>query len=360
MAGADEILADLGIASPVEPAGGSVAVFDDPAPAAAPEPPAPAPTPERPRQPDGKFAPKADAPAEPTEAAEPVEGEEAEPAENPEDAPEPWSFETQTRGEAMRAEITGALYKKGVGVLIPDTPEAQGQMRQLMTRGLRYERVQNQNQELRAQLASGVTRHQLENQAMAGVLKEMLNPDTLVQAAMDPNTFVEKMLLRLEREQLKLERENGANFVDISALSGRSVEDWATEAQDTFEGVLAELAPTLTPDEKQDLEAHIARLAPAYTLQAQNDDPRGRWRRGDKFVDEKALRDLVMREVRRAPSTAPQGKPTASRSVPPAVVAAPPAAGGAARNLAAPRGPAKPKPADAFASKKDVEDFFNI
>lgn len=336
MADADTILAQLNN-EPSAPSAG--------APAAVADAPEPSPTPEVPRQPDGRFAER---PTEPTAEAQPdaePEGE-GEPSAEPDPDIVPWVLETQTRGEPTRIEIPGALYKPGQGVFIPDTPEAQGQFRQMLVRGARYERVQQQNAQLREQLTAGVTRHQLENQAMAAVLKDVLNPDFITQAALDPEMTIERLQLKLQRAALDLERQHGGALVDTQANPREALESAAYALEESFEDVIGEVAPGLDPDARAEIEAAIAQTAAAYV---------SRTRGGGVAVNRAALQDMVTRLVRSHTA----GKPAPRRAAPKPVSAVPPAAGGAARNLA--NGGAKPNPTgpDApFRSKADVDAYF--
>lgn len=160
------------------------------------------------RNADGTFATK-----QPTKEAEAAVAAESAPvvpvAKDTEPPPVPWTpniYGTET------AIIEGALYKPGVGVLIPEAKLGEAQM--LLARGTKYADVQAARQEAAKTRSQFAERDKFQGEKFVEVLNQtLLNPEWMTWAASSPENYQTAQMqarLMLEKAQVELTQMFGA------------------------------------------------------------------------------------------------------------------------------------------------------
>lgn len=290
--------------------------------------------------PEEEEAPTEAAPdAEASEA--PAEGEETPPEEDPTADVVDWSF----RAYGQDIPVPGAKYKPGHGAFIPE--ETLGNVRQLIARGMKYEKVQHE----REQLKQGLLARELEAKAVVEVLTPLLNPERLTQAALNPDLTIKELTLALKERQLDLQREHGQRLVQPDATHDEA--EFVGQVQEQIDATLTEIIQRV-PEVKQVLSSNRTAMqhvipaareaATAFYVPAPFDHPSGAFRKGELVLDTHRLTQYVRGLVTPyQQASAPKAAP-APRTTPQAQVKAPPAPGRVTRTAANTPSPTASKP----------------
>jgi hypothetical protein len=265
-----------------------------------------------------------------------------------------WSF----RAYGQELTIPGAKYKPDHGAFIPE--ESLGQVRQLIARGVKYERLQQE----RDQLRGAISTRELEAQAVLDVIAPILTPERLTQAALNPDLTLKELTLALKERKLNLEQQYGQQVYrgQPQQDDGELVE----QVQEQIDTTLAEIVSTV-PDIRQVLQARrdvapqilnaARRAAQAFYVPAPFDHPRGAFKRGELVLDTHEfaahVRTLVAPYAAAAP--APKAVPAAAPKKPVQAVTAPPAPGRPTRSAATTTTPQARKPKEP-PTKQQIRD----
>lgn len=306
-----------------------------------------------------RVDPEAEAEAEPA----PTEGEAApseEPAPEAEPDPDPaadvvdWSF----RAYGQELSVPGAKYKPGHGAFIPE--ESLAMTRQLIARGIKYEKVQAE----RERLTQGLLARELEAKAVVEVLAPLLDPQRLTEAALNPDYTIKELRLALKERQLQLQQEHGQRLVQPDATQDEA--EFVGQVQEQIDSTLTEIIQSV-PDIKAVLTQNKAAMqqvipaareaATAFYVPAPFDHPQGAFRKGELVLDTHRLaqyvRGLVTPYAQQA-APAPKAPPAAPK--PPATaVTAPPAPGRVARTATTTTAPSASR-AKAPPTKDQIRD----
>ncbi len=203
------------------------------------------------------------------------------------DPPQPWRANLY----GQEAEpIPGALYKPGVGVLVPEAKL--GQLTALVARGAKYEEFKRERQDAARAVEQAVAPVQFEAQALAEVVGQFLSPEFYAQFGLTPDLaepYIKDLQFRLREKALERREKFGTTAGSrptTDAPAGAELDPY--DAQATVQAEVAEVLKqadyhgVFSASDVQAIGSRLTALNPFVQ------DEQGHW-----YLDRKAVAEAI-------------------------------------------------------------------